>query len=79
MAVVNDVELDRYAGRWYEISSYPQRVQRGCVATTANYTLLGEGRIHVENDGATAVPVALFLPKRPPLTLHNEQADETFE
>jgi len=50
LEVVDDVDLERYAGRWYEISSYPQRFQRGCVATTANYTLLGEGRIRVENE-----------------------------
>jgi apolipoprotein D and lipocalin family protein len=50
LEVVDDVDLQRYGGRWYEISSYPQRFQRGCVATTANYTLLGEGRIRVENE-----------------------------
>ena len=50
LRVVDDVDLDRYAGRWYEISSYPQRFQRGCVATTADYTLVGENRIRVENE-----------------------------
>jgi apolipoprotein D and lipocalin family protein len=50
LEVVEDVDLDRYAGLWYEISSYPQRFQRGCVATKATYTLVGEGRIRVENE-----------------------------
>jgi apolipoprotein D and lipocalin family protein len=53
--VVSDVDLDRYVGRWFEIASYPQRFQRGCVATTANYSLRDDGRIRVENacrDGA---------------------------
>jgi apolipoprotein D and lipocalin family protein len=48
--VVNEVDLDRYVGRWYEIASFPQRFQRGCVATTANYTLRDDGRIRVENE-----------------------------
>jgi apolipoprotein D and lipocalin family protein len=48
--VVNDVDLARYVGRWYEIASFPQRFQRGCVATTANYTLRDGGRIRVENE-----------------------------
>jgi apolipoprotein D and lipocalin family protein len=48
--VVNEVDLDRYVGRWYEIASFPQRFQRGCVATTASYTLRDDGRIRVENE-----------------------------
>ena len=50
LKVVEEVDLDRYAGRWYEIASIPQRFQRGCVATAATYTLLPEGRIRVENE-----------------------------
>jgi apolipoprotein D and lipocalin family protein len=50
LIVVNEVDLDRYVGRWYEIASFPQRFQRGCVATTANYTLRDDGRIRVENE-----------------------------
>jgi len=48
--VVNEVDLGRYVGRWYEIASFSQRFQRGCVATTANYTLRDDGRIRVENE-----------------------------
>jgi apolipoprotein D and lipocalin family protein len=48
--VVDAVALDRYVGRWYEIASFPQRFQRGCVATTAHYTLRDDGRIRVENE-----------------------------
>jgi apolipoprotein D and lipocalin family protein len=50
LEVVDAIDLDRYVGRWYEIASFPQRFQRGCVATTANYTRLAEGRIRVENE-----------------------------
>jgi apolipoprotein D and lipocalin family protein len=49
LSVVDDVDLDRYVGRWYEIASFPQRFQEGCVATTADYTLRDDGRIGVEN------------------------------
>jgi apolipoprotein D and lipocalin family protein len=47
--VVSEVDLDRYAGRWYEIASFPQRFQRGCVASTAHYARRDDGRIRVEN------------------------------
>ena len=50
LKVVEDVDLDRYVGRWYEIASFPQRFQRGCVATTATYTAIAEGRMRVENE-----------------------------
>jgi apolipoprotein D and lipocalin family protein len=50
MEVVSEVDLTRYSGRWYEIASFPQFFQRGCVATTANYTLRDDGRIRVENE-----------------------------
>lgn len=48
--VVKEVDLARYVGRWYEIASFPQRFQEGCVASTANYTLLEDDRIRVENE-----------------------------
>ncbi|MFN4080969.1 MAG: lipocalin family protein [Saprospiraceae bacterium] len=43
------VDLDRYAGKWYEIASFPQRFQRGCHCTTAEYTLSDKGYVVVEN------------------------------
>ncbi|MBK6406102.1 MAG: lipocalin family protein [Holophagales bacterium] len=36
--------LARYAGIWYEIASFPPSFQRGCVATTATYTIPGRRR-----------------------------------
>ncbi len=50
LQVVDDVDLDRYTGKWYEIASYPQRFQRGCVATSATYTRRADGRIDVLNE-----------------------------
>jgi len=50
LEVVGDVDLDRYTGKWYEIASFPQRFQRGCVATSATYTRRADGRIDVLNE-----------------------------
>ena len=49
LEAVEKVELQRYLGTWYEISSYPQRFQEGCTATTANYSLRDDGKITVLN------------------------------
>lgn len=35
------VDLNRYAGTWYEIASYPQFFERGCSNVKATYTLKG--------------------------------------
>jgi apolipoprotein D and lipocalin family protein len=48
--VVDEVDLDRYLGRWYEIASFPQRFQRGCVASMATYTRREDGRVGVLNE-----------------------------
>ena len=42
--VVPGVDISRYAGTWYEIAKYPNRFQKGCVATSATYTVLPGGR-----------------------------------
>jgi apolipoprotein D and lipocalin family protein len=47
--VVPNVDLARYVGTWYEIASYPAPFQEGCTATTAEYSLLPDGRVRVVN------------------------------
>jgi len=49
LEVVADVDLERYTGTWYEIASFPQWFQRGCVATKATYQLRADGKIDVLN------------------------------
>ncbi len=49
METVPYVDLERYAGTWYSIASYPQRFERGCHATTATYSLSEKGYVIVEN------------------------------
>ena len=49
LKTVSSVDLKKYAGTWYEIASFPQRFQKGCDCTTAEYTATDKGYIIVEN------------------------------
>ena len=49
LQTVSSVDVNRYSGKWYEIASYPQRFQKGCHCTTAEYTLSPDGYLIVEN------------------------------
>lgn len=50
LKAVASVDLNKYAGQWYEIAKYPNKFQKQCVGnTSAIYTLKGEGKIEVLN------------------------------
>lgn len=49
LTTVPYVDLKKYAGKWYEIASFPQRFQKNCNCTTAEYTLTDKDFIVVEN------------------------------
>jgi apolipoprotein D and lipocalin family protein len=49
LETVPQVDLERYAGTWYEIAAFPQRFQKGCTGTTATYTMHPKGYVRVEN------------------------------
>lgn len=49
LQTVPQVDLKKYAGKWYEIASFPQRFQKGCHCTTAEYTLTDKDYVIVEN------------------------------
>jgi len=49
LETVSYVDLNKYAGKWYEITSFPQRFQKGCYCTTAEYTWSEKGYVIVEN------------------------------
>lgn len=49
LKTVPKVDLNKYTGKWYEIASYPQRFQKGCHCSTAEYTLSERGYVIVEN------------------------------
>ena len=49
--VVPSVDLNRYAGKWYEIARLPNRFERDCASNaTAMYTLRPDGKITVLNE-----------------------------
>ncbi len=50
VASVASVDLERYAGRWFEIASFPMYFQRQCIGdTTAEYALKPDGEVTVTN------------------------------
>lgn len=49
LETVDRVDLNKYIGKWYEIASFPQRFQKGCHCTTAEYSLSPKGYIIVVN------------------------------
>ena len=57
LRVVDHVDLNRYAGEWFEIARYPHSFQKGCVVSKATYSVI-DGSIEVVNEcyerGATS-------------------------
>ena len=51
IAAVMDFEPERYMGTWYEIARLPQYFERDLDEVKAQYTLLNDGTIRVENSG----------------------------
>lgn len=49
LQTVPTVDLNKYAGKWYEIAAFPQYFQKGCHCTTAEYTTSDKGYVIVEN------------------------------
>ena len=47
---VDSVDLNKYAGKWYEIARYPNKFQKKCVGnTTATYVLKSREKLEVIN------------------------------
>jgi apolipoprotein D and lipocalin family protein len=49
LEVVPYVDLDKYAGEWFEIAKLPAFFEANCYKPKANYTLNPDGTIHVVN------------------------------
>jgi len=47
--VTDSVDLQKYAGKWFEIASYPMSFQKNCFCVTADYTLTDKGYMKVIN------------------------------
>ena len=50
-STVRHLDLNRYMGKWYEIARFDHRFERNMEWVTADYTLLPDGKIAVENRG----------------------------
>ncbi|MBR9860074.1 hypothetical protein GYB22_04890 [bacterium] len=51
LETVDSVDLDSYAGIWYEIARLPNSFEKNLKCVTANYTLLESGNVEVLNRG----------------------------
>jgi apolipoprotein D and lipocalin family protein len=55
LRVVDSVDLNRYAGRWYEAARFPNKFQDQCTGdVVVHYALRADGRIDVVNSCRTA-------------------------
>ncbi len=52
IAAVEEVDLERYQGRWFEIARFPFFFERDCFAVTADYRLRDDGTLSVLNQCA---------------------------
>lgn len=48
---VDQLDLQRYMGMWYEIARFDHRFERGLSEVTATYKLMPDGTVRVENRG----------------------------
>ena len=48
---VENFEIERYLGTWYELARFDHSFERGLVGVTATYTLRDDGMIKVLNQG----------------------------
>lgn len=51
LKTVDEVDLDRYLGKWYEYARYPNAFQKNIVGVIAEYRLRKDGRLDVINSG----------------------------
>ena len=50
-STVTTLDVSRFMGQWYEIARYDHRFERGMTRVMAEYTLLSDGDIRVQNSG----------------------------
>lgn len=50
---VTELDLKRYEGLWYDVADFPQRFQKDCVCTRAQYTVLPTADVAVYNSCRT--------------------------
>lgn len=50
-SVVQELDLNKYLGKWYEIARFDHRFERGLVGVSASYSFRPDGKIKVLNSG----------------------------
>lgn len=50
-STVKELDIPRFMGKWYEIARYEHFFEKGMTHVTADYTLLDNGKIRIENKG----------------------------
>lgn len=53
LKTVDSVDLERYLGKWHELGRYPNRFQKGCTCSMAEYEIKPDGNIKVTNTCVT--------------------------
>jgi len=51
LPTVENVDINKYVGTWYEIARFPNFFEKGLECVTAEYSLLESGKIKVVNKG----------------------------
>jgi apolipoprotein D and lipocalin family protein len=51
LSIVDQVDIQKYLGTWYEIARLPNSFEKGLECVTATYTLKDNGKIEVLNKG----------------------------
>jgi apolipoprotein D and lipocalin family protein len=54
------VDIERYAGKWYELARHENRFEKGLDAVTADYALRPDGKVEVINSGVLGWPAGEF-------------------
>jgi len=49
LKTVPKVDLKKYMGKWFEIARFPQRFEKNCYASTAEYSMNEKGYVDVVN------------------------------
>lgn len=51
VSTVQELDLDKYLGTWYEIARFDHKFERGLQGVTATYSMRPDGKIKVVNQG----------------------------
>jgi apolipoprotein D and lipocalin family protein len=70
-SVATNVELSRFQGHWYEIARIPRDYDRTCFDTTADYTLVSDGKLELRHSCHLGSPTGALSEFAAPATVHD--------